>query len=169
MYHLLIAVVVALLPIAAQAEFLNPDLGTLQIESVTEPDWIAGMRDGAYIGMCTGCEGTMMLQVQILDDDGTGGRVRSGETTPERYTQIGKINAEKLGGDAAYYGTETVKFASAVGFRTSARIATGDYSVTYQLWDDGKQLVVKVYGADQTMVDALAEKAYTAAAPLSFR
>ena len=169
MRRLLLAAAFAMLPLTASAEFLNPDLNQLTIESVGAPNWIAGVRDGTYIGMCTGCDGTMMLQVQILDDDGTGDRVRSGETTPERYTEIGKINAEKLGGDAAYYDTETVKFASAVGFRTSARIATGDYSVTYQLWDDGKQLVVKVYGADQTMVDALAEKAYTAAAPLSFR
>ena len=169
MRRLLLAAAFAVLPAAAEAEFLNPDLNHLTIDSVSAPNWIAGVRDGAYVGMCTSCEGTMMLQVQILDDDGTGERVRSGATTPERYTEIGKTNAEKLGGDAAYYGTETVEFASAVGFRTSARIATGDYSVTYQLWDDGKQLVVKVYGADQTMVDALAEKAYTAAAPLSFR
>lgn len=169
MRRLLFAAALALLPLAAQAEFLNPDLNALKIEAVTEPDWIAGVRDGDYIGMCTTCDGTMILQVQILDDDGTGGRVRSGETTPERYTEIGKANATKLGGDADYFGTERVDFASAVGFRTSARLATGDYSVTYQLWDDGKQLVVKVYGPDQTMVDALAEKAYTAAAPLSFR
>ncbi len=167
--RLLIAAALALSPFAAQAEFLNPDLGTLKIESVAEPDWIAGVRDGAYIGMCTTCDGTMMLQVQVLDDDGTGDRVRSGETTPERYTEIGKENAAKLGGEADYFGTERADFASAVGFRTTARIATGDYSVTYQLWDGGKQLVVKVYGPDQSAVEALAEKAYTAAAPLSFR
>ena len=169
MRHLLLTAALAFLPVAAHAEFLKPDLNRLSIESVTAPDWIAGVRDGAYIGMCTTCDGTMMLQVQVLDDDGTGGRVRSGETTPERYTEIGKTNAAKLGGDAAYFGTERIDFASAVGFRTAARIATGDYSVTYQLWDDGKQLVIKVYGPDQSEVDALAEKAYTAAAPLSFR
>jgi hypothetical protein len=169
MRSILIAATLALMPLAAHAEFLNPDLNQLTIESVAAPDWIAGVRDGAYVGMCTTCDGTMMLQVQVLDDDGTGGRVRSGETTPERYTEIGTANAAKLGGDAAYFGTERIDFASAVGFRTSARIATGDYSVTYQLWDDGKQLVIKVYGPDQTQVDALAQKAYTAAAPLSFR
>ena len=169
MRRVLLVAAFALLPFAAHAEFLGPDLNQLKIESVSEPDWIAGVRDGAYIGMCTTCDGTMMLQVQIVADDGTGGRVRSGETTTETYTDLGKANAAKLGGDAAYFGTERIDFASAVGFRTTARIATGDYSVTYQLWDDGKQLVIKVYGPDQTVVDALAEKAYTAVAPLSFR
>ena len=169
MRRLLFTAAFALLPLAAHAEFLGPDLNQLKIESVSEPDWIAGVREGDYVGMCATCDGTMMLQVQIRDDDGTGGRVRSGETTAETYTELGEANAAKLGGDAAYLGTERVDFASAVGFRTKARIATGDYSVSYQLWDDGKQLVIKVYGPDQTAVDALAEKAYTAAAPLSFR
>ena len=167
--RLLIAAVVALTPLAAQAEFLNPDLATLRIESISAPDWVAGPRDGGYVGMCMTCDGTMMLQVQILDDDGTGGRVKSGETTIETYTAVGKVNAKRLGGKADYLGTERIDFGPAAGFRTRAVAATGDYAVSYQLWDDGKQLVVKVYGPDQTMVDALAEKAYTAAAPLSFR
>jgi len=169
MHRFLLAAAFALLPAAAHAEFLDPDLGTLQIESIGAPDWVAGPRDGGYIGMCMTCDGTVMLQIQILDDDGTGGRVRSGETTIETYTAVGKANAKRIGGKADYLGTERIDFASAVGFRTVAKAATGDYAVSYQLWDDGKQLVVKVYGPDQTMVDALAEKAYMAAAPLSFR
>jgi hypothetical protein len=47
--------------------------------------------------------------------------------------------------------------------------ATGDYASTYQLWSDGKQLLIRVYGKDQSMVDNIAEKAYSAAAPQTFR
>lgn len=163
------AALLALTPLAAQAEFLNPDLATLEVETVTKPNWIAGMTDGSYVGSCVSCELPLLMQVRILDDDGTGARVHSGETTHQTYTEIGKANAAKLGGDAAYYGTEPIEFGSAKGFRTTARAATGDYSTTYQLWSDDKQLVVKALGAEQNAVDDLAEKAYRAAAPLSFR
>jgi hypothetical protein len=172
MRHLLLAVAAATasyLPASVQAEFLAPDFATLTIETIAAPDWLAGPRDGAYIAMCVTCDGLTLLEVRIVDDDGTGGRVRTGETTAARYTEIGKANAARIGGESAYYGTEPIAFASAVGFRTQARLATGDYSTSYQPWDDGKQLVVKAYGPDQNMVDELAENAYTAAAPLSFR
>jgi len=164
-----LAAIPLLAPLPAAAEYLNPDWSALTIEGVASPDWIAGEREGAYIGMCTACDGTMMLQVRVLPDDGTGGRVRAGETTAETYTEIGKANAAQLGGDSAYYGTEPVTFASAVGFRTSARAATGDYASGYQLWSDGHQLIVTVYGTDQSMVEATADNAYKAAAPLTFR
>lgn len=153
----------------AAAEFLAPDWSKLSIEGISEPDWITGIRDGAFIGMCGACEESVMLQVQDLADDGTGGRVRSGETTTETYTALGEANAAKLGGDSAYYGTEPLTFASAVGFTTRARIATGDYSATYQLWSDGHQLLVKVYGANQATVYSVAERAFRAAAPATFR
>jgi hypothetical protein len=95
--------------------------------------------------------------------------VRSGETTAQTYNELGKANAARLGGDSAYYGTEELTFASAMGFKTQARAATGDYSATYQLWSDGQQLVVRVYGKDQSMVEKIGESAYRAAAPLTFR
>lgn len=158
-----------LAPLPAAAEFLSPDWSTLKIEGVGEPDWIAGVRDGEYIGMCTGCDETLMLQVRTTRDDGTGERVRSGETNAATYTDLGKANAEKLGDGSAYYGTEDVEFASAVGFKTSARAATGDYSASYQLWDDGQQLIVRVFGKDQARVDDTAAKAFAAAAPLTFK
>ena len=160
---------VILTPLPAVAEYLAPDWSSLSIKDVSEPDWIAGVRDGAYIGMCTTCDGTMMLQVQVLPDDGTGGRVRSGQTTPETYTALGQANAAQLGGSSAYYGTEAIEFASAVGFKTRARAATGDYSATYQLWSDGQQLVVKIYGKDQSAVDRVALAAFKAAAPQTFK
>lgn len=154
---------------AARAEFLNPDFSSLAIESVAPPDWVAGPRDGSYIGMCVACEGSVLLEVRVADDDGTGERVRTGETTAETYTALGEANAQTLGGDAAYLGTEPIDFASAVGFKTAAKTASGDHAVSYQLWSDGKQLIVRVYGPDQEMVDSLAENAYRAAAPLTFR
>lgn len=153
----------------AQAEFLDPDWKSFSVDGVAAPDWIAGENDGNYIALCTACDGTMMFEIKVLPDDGTGGRVASGETTAERYTEIGKANAATLGGDADYFGTETITFGSAQGFSTQARGATGDYSATYQLWNDGKQLLVRVYGADQAEVDALAGKVYKAAAPVTFR
>lgn len=157
-------------PIGARAEFLNPDLSGLVIDGVKEPEWIAGVRDGAFIGMCAGCGGaTVMLQVAIGDDDGTGGRVRSGETTTERYTELGKANAAQLGDESAYIGTERIDFGSAVGFKTKAKAATGDFAASYQLWSDGKQLLVRVYGPDEAMVDTTAANAYKAAAELTFR
>jgi hypothetical protein len=165
-----LASALAFAPIAAKAEFLNPDLGKLVIEGVKDPDWVSGVRDGAFIGMCMSCEtGTVMLQVGIGNDDGTGERVRSGETTAEKYTELGKANAAQLGGESAYIGTERIDFGSAVGFKTKAKIATGDFSATYQLWSDGKQLLVKVYGPDEAMVDTTAANAYKAAAELTFR
>jgi len=161
------AVILAVMP--ARAEFLNPDWSTLTIEGVAAPDWFAGVREGNYIGMCTACGGTMLLQVQVLSDDGTGSRIRSGQTTAASYTQIGQANAARLGKPAAYYGTEPIEFASAIGFVTNARAATGDFSVSYQLWSDGKQLVVKVIGDDQAEVAKLAKRTYNATAPLTFR
>jgi hypothetical protein len=164
-----LAASLAFASLSARAEFLDPDLSLLQIESVGPPDWIAGFKDDRYIGLCLTCDGTVTLQVQVLDDDGTGERVRSGETTAETYTALGKENAAQLGGEAAYVSTEPVNFASAVGFRTKAITGAGDFSVTYQLWSDGKQLVAKVYGPDESVVASLAEKVYRAAAPLTFR
>ena len=157
------------LTLPATAEFLSPNWSGLNIKGVDEPDWIVGVQHGAYIGMCVTCDGTLMLQVQVLPDDGTGSRVRSGETTAESYTALGAANAAQLGGTSAYYGTKLVNFASAVGFKTRARTAAGDYSATYQLWSDGQQLVVKVYGKDQSIVDTLAERVFGAAAPQTFR
>ncbi|WP_449395489.1 hypothetical protein [Devosia riboflavina] len=155
---------------AAHAEFLAPSFESLTIEGVAPPDWIAGPRDGGFIGMCTTCAGgTMLLEVKVHNDDGTGERVRSGETTAERYTEIGKANAQQMGGESDYFGTKRIDFTSAVGFKTRARTATGDFSATYQLWSDGKQLLIRVYGKDQSMVDNVAEKAYSAAAPQTFR
>lgn len=153
----------------AQAEFLSPDWADLSVKEISGPDWIAGARDGGFIGMCTGCDGTMMLEVRTVPDDGTGGRVHSGETTAETYTEIGQANAERLGGDTAYYGTEAIDFASAKGFVTSARIATGNYSISYQLWDDGQQLLIRVYGADQAKTEEIAAAVFEAAAPMTFR
>ncbi|KFC71755.1 hypothetical protein FF80_00372 [Devosia sp. LC5] len=40
----------------AFAEYLEPDWSTLVIEG--DPDWITGVREGAYIGMCVACDGT---------------------------------------------------------------------------------------------------------------
>lgn len=97
------AALFALTPVDAQAEFLNPDLATLKVAEMPESDWIAGMTDGVWVGMCVTCELPLMVQVQILDDDGTGGRVHSGETTADTYTELGKANAAKIGGDAAYF------------------------------------------------------------------
>lgn len=167
---LALSLVVAMTPVAAKAEFLAPTFETLSIESVTEPDWVAGIRDGGYIGMCSDCPGGMMLlEVRVLNDDGTGGRIRSGETTAATYTEIGEANAARLGGESAYFGTKKIAFGPALGFKTRARTATGDFAATYQLWSDGKQLLIRVYGKDQTMVDNVAEKAYSAAAPQTFR
>lgn len=157
------------MPLPAAAEYLAPDWSTLVIEGVSAPDWIAGVREEAYTGMCVACDGTMLLEVRVNPDDGTGDRVRSGETTAQTYTDLGQANASRLGGDAAYYGTRDIAFASAVGFATQARAATGDYTATYQLWSDGQQLVVRVVGADQAAVNSLAEDAFAAAAPLTFR
>ncbi|QQR40494.1 hypothetical protein [Devosia rhizoryzae] len=163
------ALLVVSAPLSAQAEFLDPDWSAFSIEGVAAPDWIAGENDGNYIALCTACEGTMMFEVKVLPDDGTGGRVASGETTADRFTEIGSANAATLGGDADYYGTEDIEYGSAQGFSTRARGATGDYSATYQLWNDGKQLLIRVYGADQAEVDAMASKVYEAAAPVTFR
>lgn len=157
-----------LLTLPAHAGFLDPDWSGLTIDGVAAPDWISGVNDGDFIGMCSGCDESLMLQVQARRDDGTGARVHSGETTAKTYTEIGQANAEQLGNGAEYYGTEEVAFASAKGFKTSAKGATGDYSATYQLWDDGHQLIVRVYGADQAKVDDLAAKTFAAAAPLTF-
>ena len=88
----IVAAVLAL-TVPAMAEFLSPDWSKLSIEGLDEPDWILGVQDGAYIGMCVTCDGTLMLQVQVLPDDGTGSRVRSGETTAESYTAMGEANA----------------------------------------------------------------------------
>lgn len=160
----------ALAPLTAQAEFLSPTFEAFAIDGVAAPEWISGARDGGFIGMCGECPGgMMMLEVKVLPDDGTGGRVKSGETTAEQYTKLGRANAAQLGGESAYYGTERINRGEAVGFKTSAKAATGDFSATYQLWSDGKQLVVRVYGKDQSMVDSIAEKTYNAAAPLTFR
>lgn len=156
-------------PLPAMAEFLDPDWSTLTIEGVSEPDWVAGVREGDYIGMCTSCDETLMLQVQTGRDDGTGERVRSGETTAASYTEQGKANAQTLGGGAEYYDTKDIDFASAVGFKTSARAGTGHYSASYQLWSDGRQLIVRVFGKDQAQVEDIAAKAYAAAAPLTFK
>lgn len=162
--------VMLLAPNAAHAEFLAPTFESLTIEGVTAPDWIAGPRDGGFIGMCTTCAGgTVLLEVKVNNDDGTGERVRSGETSAERYTEIGEANAQQVGGESDYFGTKRIDFASAVGFKTRAKTATGDFSATYQLWSDGKQLLIRVYGKDQSMVDNVAEKAYSAAAPQTFR
>jgi len=163
------AALTVLTPLPAFAEYLAPDWSDFYVPSVSAPNWIAGARDGAYIGMCVACDGTMLLEVRVNRDDGTGERVRSGETTAETYTELGKANASQLGGDAEYYGTEDIAFASAVGFATHARIGTGDYSSTYQLWSDGQQLIVRVVGKDRAMVDAVAEDVYEAATPLTFR
>ncbi|WP_375452369.1 hypothetical protein [uncultured Devosia sp.] len=163
------AALAALAPLPAAAEFLAPDWSSLRIKGVAAPDWIAGVREGSYIGLCTSCDGNLMLQVQTVADDGTGERVRSGQTSAQTYTDIGQANAKQMGHGAAYYGTEAVDFASAVGFKTRALTAAGDYSTSYQLWSDGQQLVVKVYGKDQARVDRLADTAYAAAAPLTFR
>jgi len=166
----LAALPLLLATVAANAEFLSPTFEDLSIEGVAAPDWIAGPREGAYIGMCATCEsGSMLLEVKVLNDDGTGGRVHSGETTTDTYTEIGKSNAQSLGGEADYFGTKKIAFGPAVGFKTRARTASGDFSSTYQLWSDGKQLLIRVYGKDQTMVDNVAEKAYSAAAPQTFR
>jgi hypothetical protein len=158
-----------LTPAVAYAEFLAPDWATLSINGVQQPDWVAGVREDAYIGMCLTCDGSMMLEIKTVPDDGTGRRVRSGETTAQTFTEIGETNAGRIGGDAAYFGTKAIEFGSAMGFKTRARIATGDYSATYQLWSDGQQLIVRVYGADQAKVDAMAANAFEAAAPLTFR
>jgi hypothetical protein len=164
-----LAALMVLASAPAQAEFLNPDWSGLSIEGVERPGWIAGPGDGNYVAMCTACDGTLMFEVKILPDDGTGGRVASGETTAERYTEIGKANADSLREPADYFGTENIAYASGKGFVTSARGATGDYSSTYQLWSDGKQLLVRVYGDDQAEVKRLAQQVYKAAAPMTFR
>lgn len=164
-----LAALALLAPLPAQAEYLDPDWTDFTVDGIEEPDWLAGMRNGDYIGMCNTCDSTMMLQVQTGPDDGTGGRVHSGETTAKTYTQIGRANAEKFGNGAAYYGTEAIDFATAKGFKTSAKTAMGDYSSTYQLWDDGHQLIVRVLGADQAEVERIADKVYEAAAPLTFK
>lgn len=161
---------VLLMATSAHAEYLAPTFEDLVIEDVSAPDWITGLRDGGFIGMCSTCPGgVMLLEVKVHDDDGTGERVRSGETTVERYTDIGEANAARLGGESDYFGTKRIDFGSAVGFKTRAMTATGDYASTYQLWSDGKQLLIRVYGKDQSMVDNIAEKAYSAAAPQTFR
>lgn len=74
-----------------------------------------------------------------------------------------------MGGTAAYYGTEAINYAAGQGFATMARGATGDYSASYQLWSDGKQLLIRVHGADRAEVDKLALKVFKAAAPVTFR
>lgn len=71
--------VMASLP--ARAEFLDPDWKTFSVEGIEAPEWFAGENEGNYIAMCTACQGTMMFQVQVLPDDGTGARVASGVTT----------------------------------------------------------------------------------------
>jgi hypothetical protein len=164
-----LAALLAFASVPAQAEFLDPDWTTFSVKGVEAPDWIAGPNDDNYIGMCTGCTDSLMFEVKVLPDDGTGGRIASGATTAQTFTDLGKANAERLGEPADYYSTEDISYASALGFTTRARGLTGDYSATYQLWSDGQQLIVRVYGKDQDEVERIAAQVYKAAAPRTFQ
>ncbi|MGL4242762.1 MAG: hypothetical protein ACRCTI_16745 [Beijerinckiaceae bacterium] len=157
----LLLLAAALLPLAspARADFAVTDLTRVELSGFDTARWSARQEPARLTLHCTGCPGISAIDVQISDDDGTGGRVRSGETTASTMEQIGRANAARNPGASEYYGAEAVVRGGAVGFRQEAK-ALSQFVVTYVLWDGGKRLIVRGMAPDRAAARSLAAEGF---------
>jgi hypothetical protein len=143
----------------ARADFAFTDLTRADISRFSAPKWQAKAEANRVTVLCTDCPGVSAIDIQIADDDGTGGRIRSGETTAETMAAIGRANAARNPGVSQYFGAEAVRRGSAVGFRQEAK-AADRYFISYMLYDGGKRLIMRGVSPDREVARDLAKRAY---------
>jgi hypothetical protein len=153
--------VIAALALAmpAQAQFAFTDLTGIDLTPFDKARWTAKAEPNRLTMLCGSCPSVTAVDITMGDDDGTGERVRSGQTTAESMAALGRANAARSPGASEYYGAEAIRRGAAVGFRQEAR-ALDRYTVTYILWDGGKRLIVRGLSPNRDEARRVAREAY---------
>ncbi len=156
------AIILAVAP-AAKADFAFTDLTRADLSVFDAKRWTARQEAARITLACGDCPGLSAIDIQIGDDDGTGDRVRSGQTTAATMTELGRANAARNPKVSEYFGAEAISRGGAVGFRHEAR-AMQQFTVTYILWDGGKRLIVRGLSPDRAVARRIAKEGYDAVA-----
>jgi hypothetical protein len=132
----------------------HPDLSTLVVDTatLTPGEWISRLEPDRATLACFGCTGDPVIDIQIgRQDDGTEGRIRSGETT------FADLEALCQARDPACT-LRGLDIAPAVGWATAYML--GDQAAqTLAVLRDGDLLTIRVLSTDPAItaqnVDAL--------------
>jgi hypothetical protein len=143
----------------AAADFAFTDLTRVNLAPFDKARWTAKAEPNRLTMLCASCPSVTAVDVQMGDDDGTGERVRSGQTTAESMTAIGRANAARNPGVSEYYGAEAIRRGGAVGFRQEAK-ALDRFTVTYILWDGGKRFIVRGLSPSRDEARRVAREAF---------
>jgi hypothetical protein len=143
----------------AHADFAVADLTRVDLSRFDAGRWSAKQEAARITLACTACEELTAIDIQLGDDDGTEGRIRSGQTTAESMSAIGRANAARSAGAGEYFGAEAIRRGAAVGFRQEAR-ALGQFITTYILWDGGKRLIIRGSAPDRAVSRRIAQEGY---------
>jgi hypothetical protein len=141
-FHLTCLALIAATPVFADG-LANPDLSTLTVDTATlsPGEWISRLEQGRATLACLGCTGDPVIDIQIgRQDDGTEGRIRSGETT------FADLEALCQARDPACT-LRGLDVAPAVGWATEYMIG-GQAAQTIAVLRDGDLLTIRVLSTD---------------------
>jgi hypothetical protein len=152
-FRLSVLAIMAATPVFAQG-LANPDLSAIAVDTTTlSPGaWESSLEPDRATFVCFGCTGDPVIDIQIgRQDDGTEGRIRSGETT------FADMEALCQARDPAC-ALRGLDVAPAVGWATEYMI--GDQAAqTIAVLRDGDLLTIRVLSTDAVVtvqnVDAL--------------
>jgi hypothetical protein len=144
---------------AARADFVFTDLTRASLSAFDSARWSSKQESDRITLVCEDCPAISAVDIQIGADDGTGERVRSGQTTAATMTEIGRRNAARNPGASEYFGAEAIRRGTAVGFRQEAR-ALRQFTVTYILWDGGHRLIIRGFAPDRDVARRIAQEGY---------
>ena len=139
--------------------FTVTDLRKLDASSFTNDHWTAKPTKERVILACTNCSVTTALDIQIRRvDDGTEGRIRSGQTTAASMFDICKNNAKKTG--STCISLKEANHKNAVGFVSSTDLFNNTFTSTYVIWQNGYILIMRAIAADQKEATSIGKKAF---------
>ena len=171
--RLVLAVIAALVPLAAQAQFKGYfDIGALRIAELAEPDWAVRVEENRVRYLClkeahcptpTGIEIRGIVRAEKLPEG-----FESGELSPAFLKKQGDANAARLG--SQFLGAEPLAVAGRKGVHMEASADMGGtvYFITRWIGQGDRLLHVKVTTRDLALARTLAETATRSLVPQVF-
>lgn len=171
--RLLLALIAALAPLTAQAQFKSYfDIRALRIAGLTEPDWALRVEENRLRYLCLNaqrCPSPTAIEIKgVVRGEKLPDAFEAGELTPAFLKKQGDTNAARLGTNFISAEALTVAGRKGVHMEASAEMNGAVYFVTRWIGQGDRVLDVKVTTRDLALGRTLAETATRSLVPQVF-